>query len=170
MGTRMCARRRYLSWTATVPMMISILFLLAAGDWMISSGRILQVSSFILVPRHHLSFQHQPKRLATSKPPLLRSFSTTDNNHKSKTSPFDSLEELRENAWIVLVDDEEPIRLAVSKLFALQGYQHITTCQDGQEVLVGIGFVVVGAGGSRGHGEYRYRTENLHGRESSGRT
>jgi DNA-binding NarL/FixJ family response regulator len=45
------------------------------------------------------------------------------------------LEDLRANAWIVLVDDEESIRSAVSRLFASRGYQHVTTCQDGQQVL-----------------------------------
>jgi DNA-binding NarL/FixJ family response regulator len=46
-----------------------------------------------------------------------------------------TLSELREKSWILLVDDEESIRNAVSRLFVNKGYHHVTTCADGIEAM-----------------------------------
>ena len=46
-----------------------------------------------------------------------------------------TIAELREKSWILLVDDEESIRNAVSRLFQNKGYHHITTCADGKEAI-----------------------------------
>ncbi|KAG7336776.1 CheY-like superfamily [Nitzschia inconspicua] len=57
---------------------------------------------------------------------------TTTTDTETTTEAIDSI---KEDAWIVLVDDEESIRSAVSQLFLMNGYKHVTTCQNGQEVL-----------------------------------
>lgn len=40
----------------------------------------------------------------------------------------------RENSWILLVDDEEPIRRAIGQFFSDKGYR-VTTCDDGNTAL-----------------------------------
>jgi DNA-binding response OmpR family regulator len=45
-------------------------------------------------------------------------------------NPEEILSKRRSNSWILLVDDEEPIRRAVGQFFHDKGYQ-VTTCADG---------------------------------------
>jgi DNA-binding NarL/FixJ family response regulator len=74
---------------------------------------------------HHLaSFHSTPLFLA----------SNANENHQEEGAAV-SEEHLMSVPWIVLVDDEESIRSAVSQLFILNGYHHITTCCNGQEAL-----------------------------------
>jgi DNA-binding NarL/FixJ family response regulator len=56
-----------------------------------------------------------------------------NNNEYDEDAAKISMDDLRSNSWIVLVDDEESIRTAVSQLFRTNGYQRVTTCQNGQE-------------------------------------
>ena len=45
-----------------------------------------------------------------------------------------SAPQTRADSWILLVDDEEPIRAAVGDFFLDQGYK-VTTCGDGAQAL-----------------------------------
>jgi len=49
-------------------------------------------------------------------------------------NPHEILARRRTNSWILLVDDEEPIRRAVGDFFLDKGYQ-VTTCADGAAAL-----------------------------------
>lgn len=49
-------------------------------------------------------------------------------------NPEEILARRRANSWILLVDDEEPIRRAVGQFFLDKGYQ-VTTCADGAAAL-----------------------------------
>ena len=54
-------------------------------------------------------------------PPLLNNNNTVDDDYLSRR-------------WVLLVDDEEPIRQAVGQLLTNQGY-HVTACADGRAAL-----------------------------------
>lgn len=43
--------------------------------------------------------------------------------------------ERRGRSWILLVDDEEPIRTAVGRLLVDRGYNEVSACEDGSEAL-----------------------------------
>lgn len=65
--------------------------------------------------------------------------------------PDDNTAKRRANSWIVLVDDEEPIRRAVGDFFLEKGYK-ISTCSDGAAALqVALSNTVVGTTGEPKH-------------------
>ena len=56
-------------------------------------------------------------------------------NSREQGDPEETLlSRRRENSWILLVDDEEPIRRAIGQFFSDKGYR-VTTCDDGNTAL-----------------------------------
>jgi len=53
-------------------------------------------------------------------------------DRQNEETPEEILARRRKNSWILLVDDEEPIRRAVGDFFLDKGYQ-VTTCADGAD-------------------------------------
>jgi len=71
-------------------------------------------------------------------------------NHE-ENDPDNNTAKRRANSWILLVDDEEPIRRAVGDFFLDKGYK-VTTCSDGAAALqVALSNTVVETNGEQNH-------------------